>query len=680
MNLDDLLTELEEIREAADSPSGPRSLKQQVTHRKKTPSALPRKPAPLGRPGTIGRKRFAGIGRRAKETPDQYRMRTGQCPPGYRFDGVHCQIGKKRPGEQPLPGQTPPHPVQGAIPPSQEKRDEQERSRERERKALEAKVPGFKNVAEFAQKESDEYFENEFCRNLFPDAFKTREDFIKSVAFAPDEKQSDWSKLHEWGGSVANVKKGDLDSVRDEVWGYNNERWLPKTGGDEKLARQQFNAYFAKLADACRQGDIPPVLVGVHIDDETGQETHHIIGGNTRAMICKALGKSTPVRQIPLEGRMRPVNKDGWFDAEESAPIAHSVLNEYRRLGLLTCGFDDALGLSTEPRTAAAKAKKVREAEEEAEEEAARKKKLAAAAKRTLTRERLAQALIGPDSAQVDAAPAEARRILARIPRDSWWREDQGEVALNADPQAFFEEHTGISKRGSLIIGTPHLGPHATAKEQAYFREQVLPTVVVQALRAVDAGRPVTYLTEDRSWWSPQDLAAHYPNETEQYQVAVALHDRLGTRLQHDSWDDDEIALDHPGAKVWGELRKLVGNLGTKAHVALTAYFLAQGDEAESLRARDILTPEAEEKLTERGLDPEKLNDAALQRLHELAFPIDFGKPHTELSAIVAAYVGLRQQHLITKLKAVEKAGGVAIVTPSPIHAWNLKYVVEESL
>lgn len=674
MTLRDLIGEL---REAAEAPAGPGPLKRQVTTRrhKSHSSFTPAKKRALGRPGTVGRKRFSGIGRRKRETPDDYRKRTGQCPPGYRFDGVHCRPGQKKPGEERLPGQTQPT-GQEVVPPSKKLGDEQEQAQEREKKLLAAPVPGFKNVAEFAQKESDEYFENEFCNNLFPDAFKTRDEFIKAVAEAPTVPKDDWRKLHDWGGDK---EKHSLKDVADLVWGMNQGRWLPKTGGDEAAARKLYDGYFAKLVQACKDGKVPPTLVGKWIGPDH-QEIEHVIGGNTRMMIHTALGKPTPTKTIPLPGQMRQVNDQGWFDKLESVPVAHSVLLEYRRLGLLLCGYDDELGLSSEPRTRDAWAKRARDAEDEVQAEVERKKQQATRVKRAATRERLAQALKGPDSVSVEAAPAEARRILARIPRDSWWREDQGEVALDPDPEVFFEEHTGISKRGSLIIGTPQLGTQATARERTYFRERVLPTVIVQALRAVDAGQPVTYLTEARGWWSEKELKAHYPHETEQYQVAVTLYDRLGQKLQHDSWDDEEIALDRPGAKVWGPLRMLVGNTGTKTHLALTAYFLAQGDDPKSLRARGILTPEVEEQLKERGLDLERFSDAMLRQLHDLAFPLDFGKPHTELSAIVAAYTGLRQQHLLTKLRGIESRGGLAIVTPAPNHAWNLKFVVEESL
>lgn len=676
MTLRDLIGEL---REAAEAPAGPGPLKRQVTTRrhKSHSSFTPAKKRALGRPGTVGRKRFSGIGRRKRETPDDYRKRTGQCPPGYRFDGVHCRPGQKKPGEERLPGQTQPT-GQEVVPPSKKLGDEQEQAQEREKKLLAAPVPGFKNVAEFAQKESDEYFENEFCNNLFPDAFKTRDEFIKAVAEAPTVPKDDWRKLHDWGGDK---EKHSLKDVADLVWGMNQGRWLPQTGGDEAAARKLYDGYFAKLVQACKDGKVPPTLVGKWIGpDHT--EVEHIIGGNTRMMIHTALGLPTPTKTIPLPGRMRPVNDKGWFDTLESTTVAHKVLFEYRRLGLLTCGYDDELGLSTEPRTRAAHAKKVQAAEDEVAAEAERLKKLASVSKRIATRVAGERARKGPDSEAVEGAPAEARRILARLPRDSWWRADKGEVKLaEVGPDEFYEQHTALSRKGSALVGTPRMRPTTTPQEKLYFRERVIPAVIVAATRAVErvAGAPVTFLAEDRIWWKPSDLAAHYPNEGEQYQVAVALHDRFRDRVESDTWDDEEVALTKPGARVWETLTKLAGS-GPKAHTAISAMLLAQGSEPLALKRRGVLTVEAVEYLKERGLDIDRPGPALQRQALSLAFPLDSGKPHSELSAVVAGYTALRQQNLLKKMQEVEARGGVAIVTPDAPHAWNLKFAVEESL
>jgi hypothetical protein len=422
---------IEELYEVAGIPKKGmvgKPLNRRVTRRKRQPSAAVQGKKPsMGRPGTSGRKRFAGIGRRKRETPDQYRERTGQCPPGYRYDGVHCVVGKKGAGE---------------------------------------------------------------------------------VAISPREKQ--------------------------------------------------------------------------------------------------------------------------------------------------------------------------REQEEKEE----RRKQRRAALKRAATKARVDKARKGPDSAAVEAAPANVRRIMARIPRNSWWRPDNDEVNLkDVGPDEFAAQHTGISKKGSAIIGTPHMGSDATPEEKAYFRERVIPTAIVQATRAIDQGKPVTFLAEDRAWWSkePGALDQHYPGESEQYQVAAALNDRFGSKVKHDSWDDDEVAIDQPGAKVWGPLAELAGSK-TKAHTAISAMLLGQGDTVESLRDRGILTPEAEDSLKQQGFDLAHFGESMQRALYTKTFPQDFGTPPTEMSAVAAGYNALRQQNLIRKMRKIEEAGGVAIVTPGASHAWNLKFAVEANL
>jgi diguanylate cyclase (GGDEF)-like protein len=167
-----------------------------------------------------------------------------------------------------------------------------------------------------------EYSDNDTANTLFPDAFSNKEEFANAVEKAPLEHKTDWNNIHEHGGDkdLYGVK-GNLPQVKERVWGYHKDRWMPKAGDNEPVAREMYNKYFDALVGGVRAGKTPPTIVGVH-KSPSGVVREHVIGGNTRALIHSALGMPTPVKHVPLKGRMRTFDEGG--NISDTSPIEKS--------------------------------------------------------------------------------------------------------------------------------------------------------------------------------------------------------------------------------------------------------------------------------------------------------------------------------------------------------------------
>ena len=120
----------------------------------------------------------------------------------------------------------------------------------------------------------------------YPKAFPKKKGFNKALEKAKVKK----SKMKGVDNTDApDVKKGQMKKAKKLFLQYKS---------DEHKSPKHAKKYFKRLKKAVKSGDAPPSIVGVH--KKSG--TKHLIAGNTRAMISRALGKKAPVQKVKLKG------------------------------------------------------------------------------------------------------------------------------------------------------------------------------------------------------------------------------------------------------------------------------------------------------------------------------------------------------------------------------------------
>lgn len=173
-----------------------------------------------------------------------------------------------------------------------------------------------KRLEEYAGKEFEgEYDNNIITKNKFPDAFSSKEEFIDAVKKG---KRSEVSAEDEVDNSTINEqKKGDYKGLFNKLFEFKKEPWIEKAGGDEKKAAQNYKKYLDKIIETADKNSdsMDPVIIGVHKDEKTGEESKYLVAGNSRAMVFAYLGKKAPTVEVPLKGRKRDDKEVAAFDA-----------------------------------------------------------------------------------------------------------------------------------------------------------------------------------------------------------------------------------------------------------------------------------------------------------------------------------------------------------------------------
>lgn len=153
------------------------------------------------------------------------------------------------------------------------------------------------DTAHAHKEHDDEYRDNEHTRKSFPDAFKDKHEFAHHYKKAKVVHRDDMDTVNN--ANTSGIKKGDHE---ESFARFHHSRWEQGVLKKEKHAR----AYYDKMSKAALAGKLRPSIVGVHKDEKTGKTTHHLISGNTRAMIHKAHGLPVPTVHVPLKGRHVP--------------------------------------------------------------------------------------------------------------------------------------------------------------------------------------------------------------------------------------------------------------------------------------------------------------------------------------------------------------------------------------
>lgn len=205
--------------------------------------------------------------------PDEYHKEHGKCPTGHHWNGKKCiEIENKN--------LTP----------------EQQASGGKKKKKTEKSE---------AKKEYEGEFDNPYIRGWFPDAFKTKKEFVKAYKKAPIEHLDNLDDVDNSQSKA--VKKGDFKSLAKTLW--ENKKDMFMKGGHKHQEgaspKHLFMKWLKKKIKRAKKGKHFPTIIGVHEDPDTGKKHEWLIGGNSRSLIHKYLGLKAPVKKIPLKGKRR---------------------------------------------------------------------------------------------------------------------------------------------------------------------------------------------------------------------------------------------------------------------------------------------------------------------------------------------------------------------------------------
>lgn len=162
-----------------------------------------------------------------------------------------------------------------------------------------------KALEKYAEGEFGEYDENFGTKTKFPDAFKSKEEFVSAVKKGKREEIDKDSQVDN--SNIADQKKGDYEGLSETIYGFKKEKWDKLGEGDEKKGKALFKKYLDGIIETAKKNSssLPPAIIGEHTSKRTGKSSKYLLAGNSRAMVFAYLGKPAPVITVPLKGRQR---------------------------------------------------------------------------------------------------------------------------------------------------------------------------------------------------------------------------------------------------------------------------------------------------------------------------------------------------------------------------------------
>jgi hypothetical protein len=296
-----------------------------------------------------------------------------------------------------------------------------------------------------------------------------------------------------------------------------------------------------------------------------------------------------------------------------------------------------------------------------------------------IPKEKTYQPPIGNSIDQKEESPNPARKIrddllsalevgpagkIGEMDLDSkGYRDDRTEKKYDGSP-AWFEDHMAKTPTGSLVAGTLHNANIKTAED---IRKQILPGIIKSAEELLLSGRRVIFIAEG---------APHGIPGSEQEMVAEELDNLSGGKIGHDTWDDQSVEIfgfdegENQGVDFNLPLvKKLVNKFRDAKIVEASLYAMMYGQ-----GYKFPITAGARQFLEKIGVDP-----ADQSTLYKITFPSN-GDKDTILAKVCREYNRLRQENMLRKIKGVEMAGAIAIVTPGASHVYSLKNILEQGL
>jgi hypothetical protein len=240
------------------------------------------------------------------------------------------------------------------------------------------------------------------------------------------------------------------------------------------------------------------------------------------------------------------------------------------------------------------------------------------------------------------------------------YRDDRNEGSYE-NTSDWIGDHTTNTPKGSLIVGTLHNDSESNTE---IIRKQIIPRIIEEArklLELLPEGKKIVFLAEGEKHGSP---------DSEQEMIAVELDKLIGSRIEHDTWDDEALAIYGDGMKIDFGLpliKKLIKKFNDAVIVEAALYAMNRGD-----YEGFPISSKARKYLESTGIDPE--NKDALEKK---AFPSKYEKD-TIVAEICREYNRLRQENMLNKIKRIEDNEGIAIVAPGSSHAYSLKFILEK--
>ena len=140
------------------------------------------------------------------------------------------------------------------------------------------------------EEETGEYFENDFTKNLAPNAFKDKDDMIEKMRAAKPQFLSS-----EELQSINNCDAGEILNSTDGLVGDEAKKAMMSLG---KEKAEDYGKDWDRIGDAIEKND--PVPSPMVLRDKNGDMS--LLAGNTRLMSYTAHGKNIPVKIIDYEG------------------------------------------------------------------------------------------------------------------------------------------------------------------------------------------------------------------------------------------------------------------------------------------------------------------------------------------------------------------------------------------
>ena len=252
--------------------------------------------------------------------------------------------------------------------------------------------------------------------------------------------------------------------------------------------------------------------------------------------------------------------------------------------------------------------------------------------------------------------------------------------------EAWKKDHEANTKKGSTIIGTPHIGE--SVRTDKYIKKEILPKVLNKVQDSIKKGKKVVFLAEGTKRGF---------DGSEQRMIANELDKKFKNQIIHDSFDSGMDLYDENSIAFKAGLQ-YTNNDKDKLKVYHSIFEIGQGSEIDIKHFDNDRQKKLFKKIT--GVEIPKNNQEASdeslgvgkdlkgkttiyadgklkQKIYNMTFPEDTGLEETNVSKFAKFYNELRDKNLITKIKRIEDAGHIAIAVPGYSHAYSLKPIIE---
>lgn len=258
---------------------------------------------------------------------------------------------------------------------------------------------------------------------------------------------------------------------------------------------------------------------------------------------------------------------------------------------------------------------------------------------------------------------------------------------------AWKKEHTATTKKGSLMIGTPHFTPSGETQynegASEFIEKDLIPSVLSHAKKQIDAGKKVVFLAEggiDSDTGEPWKQFNDDGIESEQYAVYSALKNKYGNKVEVDTFEDSALSVQINGkwhinkkGKTFKDTQKDFGLPEEDVEIGMIGLNISTDTQGEAFGISD----KARSKLKAiiKSDIPENIEAGKHKELREKIYKHAYSDGTNESNPIMEATACVnrsRDKAIVNAVYKHEKQGKSAIVTPGYTHAYQLKNVIKK--